>query len=150
MKRVYTTCNNKLCVNPQHLCLTLKNNNCPICGNYKDHRAGVCISCHSKVHKPRLGTGKGWYENSSGYIIKGGGNQVILQHRYVVEMHLGRKLESHEHVHHIDGNRANNAIENLMVMSSTEHHKLHTKERDMYELSKMGHAAKAKLKEGKQ
>ena len=37
----------------------------------------------------------------------------ILEHRYVMSEHLGRLLESHEHVHHKDGDRGNNSIENL-------------------------------------
>jgi len=38
-----------------------------------------------------------------------------------MEQHLGRKLESWEHVHHIDGNHLNNNIENLEVLSNADH-----------------------------
>lgn len=39
----------------------------------------------------------------------------ILEHRLVMARSLGRPLDEHETVHHIDGNRTNNAIENLQL-----------------------------------
>lgn len=47
----------------------------------------------------------------------------VREHRWIMEQYLGRKLESWEHVHHIDGNHLNNAIENLAVLSNAEHQK---------------------------
>ena len=40
-----------------------------------------------------------------------------------MEKHLGRKLKKEERVHHIDGDRANNKINNLMLFPT---HKAHT------------------------
>jgi hypothetical protein len=37
----------------------------------------------------------------------------ILEHRYVMQEHLGRPLTDKETVHHINGDRADNQIENL-------------------------------------
>jgi hypothetical protein len=48
----------------------------------------------------------------------------VLEHRYVMEQFLGRKLKSCEFVHHIDNNPQNNAIENLMLTDIHEHRKL--------------------------
>jgi HNH endonuclease len=42
----------------------------------------------------------------------------VLRHRQVMETHLGRKLATHETVHHKDGNRANNKLSNLELWSS--------------------------------
>lgn len=52
--------------------------------------------------------------------VKRGGKTVLL-HRYLMEQHLGRKLESHEVVHHINGDRWDNCIENLEVLGHQEH-----------------------------
>jgi hypothetical protein len=56
-------------------------------------------------------------------VIRVNGKQV-REHRYVMEQHLGRKLEFHEHVHHINGNPTDNRIENLQVLTNSEHQKL--------------------------
>jgi hypothetical protein len=51
------------------------------------------------------------------------------EHRAIGEQIVGRPLRSDEHVHHIDGNRHNNAPENLAVLTAAEHAALHAKER---------------------
>lgn len=48
----------------------------------------------------------------------------IREHRWIMQNHLGRKLESSEHVHHIDGDCLNNNLSNLIVLSSSDHQKL--------------------------
>jgi hypothetical protein len=42
----------------------------------------------------------------------------ILEHRYVMEQQLNRKLYIEETVHHINGDRQDNRIENLELFSS--------------------------------
>ena len=58
--------------------------------------------------------------NSDGY---------VMEHHLVMEKHLGRLIAPGEVVHHINGVRDDNRIENLMVMTAKEHMSLHMKER---------------------
>lgn len=48
-------------------------------------------------------------------------------HRVLVENKLGRLLEPGEDVHHVNENKCDDSIENLAVLSKSEHTKLHRK-----------------------
>ena len=64
-------------------------------------------------------------DKSSPYASKNG---RIWQHHYVMCEHIGRPLRDDECVHHIDRNRANNDLGNLMLMTKSEHSALHARE----------------------
>jgi hypothetical protein len=49
----------------------------------------------------------------------------ILDHRWVMSQHLGRPLAAGEVVHHKDGNRANNAFDNLELLTERTHKRHH-------------------------
>lgn len=59
---------------------------------------------------------RGWREQTpGGYIIRCVGSKTIMQHREVMEQHLGRPLKAYENVHHKNGDRQDNRLENLEV-----------------------------------
>jgi len=51
-----------------------------------------------------------------------GGNRYLFEHRVAMAVHLGRPLYPHETVHHRDGVRSHNAIENLQLFTRGTHH----------------------------
>jgi len=51
--------------------------------------------------------------------------KYIREHVYIIEKSIGRKLEYNEVVHHVDSDRLNNSIDNLQLMTRSEHCRLH-------------------------
>ena len=49
----------------------------------------------------------------------------VLEHRYQMAKHIGRPLTRNEIVHHKDGDRSNNHIDNLELTSRSEHMRKH-------------------------
>ncbi len=95
------------------------------------------------------------YEGEIGKTIKpkGGYNEVyvkkthkhrpeqdwVREHILIVENHINRRLMEGEVVHHIDGNKLNNNIENLDICTINEHNNCHAKaEQIVFQLYKEG------------
>lgn len=99
---------------------------------------GLC-----QVHKRRLESGRdllvpiqgegsdindpdtwGRKENEKGYVVlrcmRGGIAKQIAEHRWLMQKRLGRELHRHEEVHHVNGVRNDNRIENLELWSTSQ------------------------------
>lgn len=61
-----------------------------------------------------------WSTYADGYKGKMIGGKIVAQHRYVMEQHLGRNLLPHENVHHLNGDRGDNRIDNLELWSRSQ------------------------------
>lgn len=108
----------------RHVCIV------PECGKFvvgfgycKRHyavwkRNGIPITERAK----RLGKG---YVNDSGYHLIRNNGKHIREHRFIMENHIGRPLLRSEIVHHKNGNRLDNRIENLEITTQESHAHFH-------------------------
>ena len=65
-------------------------------------------------------------ENYNGGMHKGfmKNGKYLQEHRFVMEQHLGRLLGRQETIHHINFNKLDNRIDNLMLLTTKQHRRL--------------------------
>ncbi len=82
------------------------------------------------ISKAKKGKGKGYSLKPSGYVeITMGENKSRSEHVVIMEQKIGRRIYANECVHHINGIRNDNRIDNLQLMTRSEHARLHALER---------------------
>ena len=83
------------------------------------------VGCRSvSLKKDRIERTGYWYKSVPNH-PNAGKLGYVAEHRLIMEHYLGRILDKEEAVHHINGNKKDNRIENLQIMSKAEHSSLH-------------------------
>ena len=95
---------------------------------------GYCKKCAYKLRDLEKFPVVTKYKGNDGYIyLRGAGlwnhprssTSGLLEHIYLMELHLDRPLHPDEEVHHINKIKHDNRLENLEVLSITQHRKTH-------------------------
>lgn len=82
-----------------------------------------CSATHSQKDK------KKGYQRPDGYRVIYVDGRWTREHRHLMEVAIGRPLRANEHVHHRNGIRSDNRLENLELLSASEHSSHHAKPR---------------------
>lgn len=105
---------------------------CEICGKIITYRAKRCSKHTDKNGKNnpkwrggRVYTHEGYVQIFSPEHPNKNNYGYVLEHRLVIEENIGRFLNKEEQVHHINGIKDDNKIENLILFKNASEHQLH-------------------------
>jgi uncharacterized C2H2 Zn-finger protein len=111
---------------------------CPVCGcvfrprsKKSKYCSRPCMWSKNGGHNKKK---ESWWTNNRGYVegrvwVDDCTQIRVKQHRYIMSQYLGRQLDDCEDVHHVDGNRSNNHIDNLELVLHGEHTRITNSQR---------------------
>lgn len=104
--------NRKFCSRKCYFSTRFGENNPQWKGGKRITSHGYIVVTPPRNHPKRKSKNNGW---------------IIFEHRHVMEGHIGRYLKSNEFVHHINGIKTDNRIENLIILTKSLHNTNHFK-----------------------
>lgn len=87
--------------------------------------SGIGNGMYGKLGELSPNWNGGKYSDNRGYIIEKRNGVRKAEHRYLIEDSFGRELTSGEEVHHLDENKSNNDLDNLIVFTKKDHRTYH-------------------------
>lgn len=117
--------------------------NCQLCGKeYKviksrEDRSKYCSKkCQVNAPRDRVKKKYGDLTYWDGYLAiylpdhpKANISGIVMLHNYIMEKHLEKSIPEGFVVHHIDGNKLNNNLTNLVLVTPSVHSKIHAREK---------------------
>lgn len=91
-------------------------------------RRGQSTGPQSKQYKQRL-TKEGYLRIYAAKHPYANGRKEIHVHVMIMELNIGRQLHAWECVHHLNGIKTDNRLENLLLMKHSDHSMMHSKEK---------------------